>query len=126
MRNDKFKSIAIKIVKYTGISIMVILALMFVTPFIFSERIKEEIKKAANTKLNAELDYSDAEVSFFRHFPSLTLTLNDFKLNGSAPYTKEKFITAKEVSFGIDVSSLLFSSAISVDQIYLNHATHFF
>lgn len=122
MRNDKFKSIAIKIVKYTGISIMVILALMFVTPFIFSERIKEEIKKAANTKLNAELDYSDAAVSFFHHFPSLTITLNDFKLNGSAPYTKEKFITAKEVSFGIDVSSLLFSSAISVDQIYLNHS----
>ena len=76
---------------------------MLVTPFIFSEKIKEEIKKYANTRLNGELDYSDANVSFFHHFPSLTLTLNDFNLKGAAPYQKEKFITAKEISFGINV-----------------------
>ncbi|MFV5684571.1 AsmA-like C-terminal region-containing protein [Flavobacterium sp. GB2R13] len=122
MPNNKFKSIALKTLKYIGITIGIILSLMFITPFIFSERIKQEIKKVANTKLNGELNYSDAKVSFFHHFPSLTLTLNDFKLNGSAPYKKEQFITAEEVSFGIDVSSLIFSSAINIDQIYLNHS----
>ncbi|MDI1307032.1 MAG: AsmA-like C-terminal region-containing protein [bacterium] len=122
MLNNKFKSIALKTLKYIGITIVTILSLMFITPFIFSERIKQEIKKVANTKLNGELNYSDAKVSFFHHFPSLTLTLNDFKLNGSAPYKKEQFITAEEVSFGIDVSSLIFSSAINIDQIYLNNS----
>lgn len=122
MPNNKFKSIALKTLKYIGITIAVIFSLMFIAPFIFSEKIKQEIKKAANTKLNGELNYSDAKVSFFHHFPSLTLTLNDFKLKGSAPYKKEPFITAEEVSFGIDVSSLIFSSAINIDQIYLNHS----
>lgn len=122
MTSNNFKSIALRILKYLGITIVTILSLMFITPFIFSEKIKQEIKKAANTKLNGELNYSDAKVSFFHHFPSLTVTLNDFKLNGSAPYKKEQFITAEEVSFGIDVSSLIFSSAINIDQIYLNHS----
>ena len=122
MTSNNFKSIALRILKFLGITIATILSLMFITPFIFSEKIKQEIKKAANTKLNGELNYSDAKVSFFHHFPSLTVTLNDFKLNGSAPYKKEQFITAEEVSFGIDVSSLIFSSAINIDQIYLNHS----
>jgi AsmA protein len=122
MPTNKFKSIAFKTFKYIGITVVVILSLLFITPLIFSERIKQEIKKVANTKLNGELNYGDAKVSFFHHFPSLTLTLNDFKLNGSAPYKKESFITAEEVSFGIDVSSLFFSSAINIDQIYLNHS----
>lgn len=122
MTNNKFKSIALRILKYIGITIVTILSLMFITPFIFSERIKQEIKKTANTKLNGALNYSDANISFFHHFPSLTVTLNDFKLNGSAPYKKEQFITAEEISFGIDVSSLIFSSAINIDQIYLNNS----
>lgn len=122
MSNNKFKAITLKLLKYIGITILIFLSLLFITPLIFSERIKQEIKKAANTKLNGELNYSDAKVSFFHHFPSLTITLNDFKLNGSVPYKKERFITAEEVSFGLDVSSLLFSNAINIDQIYLNQS----
>ena len=116
------KAIAIKSLKYFGIFTAFILVLMIATPLLFSDTIKEEIKKAANTKLTGELDYSDASVSFFKHFPSLTLTLTNLELNGSAPYEKEKFITAKEVSFGINVPSLVFSKAISIDEIYLSEA----
>jgi AsmA protein len=119
----KVKSILVKTVKYIGISLTVILALMFVTPLIFSDKIKEEIKKTANKKLAGEMNYSDVNVSFFKHFPSLTLTLNDFKLNGSAPFQKERLINAKEVSFGINVSSLIFGKSIKIDEIYLSNST---
>ncbi|MCV9929906.1 DUF3971 domain-containing protein [Flavobacterium sp. LS1R49] len=122
MAKSNLKSILYRIVKYTGITLVVILALLFITPFVFSDKIKEEIKKTANQKLNAELNYSDANISFFHHFPSLTLTLNDLKLNGSAPFQKENFVTAKEVSFGINVSSLIFGKTVSIDQIYLSNS----
>jgi AsmA protein len=119
----KIKSILVKTAKYIGISLTVILALMIVTPLIFSDKIKEEIKKTANKKLAGEMNYSDVNVSFFKHFPSLTLTLNDFKLNGSAPFQKERLINAKEVSFGINVSSLIFGKSIKIDEIYLSNST---
>ncbi|KAF2512583.1 AsmA-like C-terminal region-containing protein [Flavobacterium foetidum] len=114
------KPFLLKTAKYTGITLAVILALLFVTPILFADQIKEKIKKTANESLTAELNYSDVSVSFFRHFPSLTLTLNDLQLNGSAPYKNEKFITAKEVSFGIDVLSLIFSKSAKIDEIYLS------
>ncbi|MCP2026947.1 AsmA protein [Flavobacterium sp. HSC-32F16] len=119
MQKSKSKSIAIKIAKYFGITFTVLLALLFLTPIVFEDQIKEQIKKTANERLSAELNYSDVSVSFFRHFPSLTLTLDNLSLNGSAPYKNEKFITAKEVSFGIDVASLIFSKSVKIDQIYL-------
>ena len=122
MNNPKVKSYLFKTIKYIGISIVTLLSLMLITPYVFSDRIKEEIKKAANKKLNSELNYSDVNVSFFKHFPSLTLSLNDFSLNGSAPYQKEKFITAKEISFGINVPSLLFGKFINIDEIYLSNS----
>lgn len=120
MQKNKSRSIVFKIMKYVGITFVVILGLLFLTPILFADQIKEQIKKTANERLSAELNYSDVSVSFFRHFPSLTLTLNDLKLNGSAPYKNEKFITAKEVSFGIDVASLIFSKSVKIDQIYLS------
>lgn len=119
MSENKLKTIAFKIAKYTGITLVVILALLFLTPIVFEDQIKEQIKKTANERLSATLNYSDVSLSFFRHFPSLTLTLNDLSLNGSAPYKNEKFITAKEVSFGINVSSLIFSKEVEIDQILL-------
>jgi len=115
----KIKSILIKALKYLGIGLVLILSLMFLTPIIFSDKIKEEIKKTANQKLAGEMNYSDVNISFFKHFPSLTLTLNDFKLNGSAPFQKERLINAKEVSFGINIPSLIFGKSINIDEIYL-------
>jgi AsmA protein len=120
MSTNKTKSILLKTAKYLGITFVVIIGLLFLTPIIFADKIKEQIKKTANEKLSAELNYSDVSVSFFHHFPSLTLTLNDLSLNGSAPYKNEKFITAKEVSFGINVASLVFSKEVKIDQIYLS------
>ena len=116
MAIDK-KNIFLKTVKYLGITFGSILVVLFLTPIIFSDTIKEEVKKYANTKLEGELNYGDANLSFFKHFPSLTLTLNDVNLNGSIPFEKEKFVTAKEIAFGIDVTSLLFGKAVDIDQI---------
>ena len=57
MDATKVKSILVKTAKYIGISLAVVLALMFVTPLIFSDKIKEEIKKTANERLAGEMNY---------------------------------------------------------------------
>ncbi|GEL11876.1 AsmA protein [Flavobacterium glycines] len=116
------KAVFLKILKYTGITIASILAFLFIAPYVFADKINAEIKKVANQKLNAKLDYSESNISFFNHFPSLTVSLENFKLNGSAPFENEKLITAKEIAFGINVSSLIFGSSINIDKIFLADA----
>ncbi|WP_026714700.1 AsmA family protein [Flavobacterium daejeonense] len=116
------KTIFLKILKYIGITVVSLLAFMFIAPYIFADKINAEIKKTANQKLNAKLDYSESNVSFFNHFPSLTVSLENFRLNGSAPFQNEKLITAKEIAFGIDVPSLLFGKSVNIDKIFLSNA----
>ncbi|WP_140487798.1 AsmA-like C-terminal region-containing protein [Flavobacterium sp. GSA192] len=116
------KAIFFKILKYIGITLISLLAFMFIAPYIFADKINAEIKKVANQKLNAKLDYSESNVSFFNHFPSLTVSLDNFKLNGSAPYQNENLITAKEIAFGIDVPSLIFGKSVNIDKIFLSNA----
>ncbi|NMH25509.1 AsmA family protein [Flavobacterium solisilvae] len=116
------KSIIIRILKWIGISISSILALLFILPILFPGKIAEEVKAFANKKLNGELDFKEANLSFFNHFPSLTLTLTDLSLKGSAPYKKETLLSAEEVAFGIDLSSLLFDKKVNIDKIYISDA----
>lgn len=86
------KSIAIKSAKIFGIIIGLLMLFMIVFPIAFPEKIENEIKKFANEKLEGELNFKEANLSFFNHFPSLTLTLKEFSLNGSEPYKNEDLI----------------------------------
>jgi len=91
-------------------------------PILFPGKIAEEVKAFANTKLNGQLNFKEANLSFFNHFPSLTLTLTDFSLKGAAPYQKETLVSANEVAFGINIKSLLFDKKVNIDKIYVSDA----
>ena len=116
------KRIVVKILKITGITVGSILLLLFLIPILFPGKIAEEVKSFANKKLNGKLDFKEANLSFFNHFPSLTLTLTDFSLKGSAPYKNETLLSANEVAFGINVRSLLFDKKVNIDKIYVSNA----
>ena len=116
------KKIVLKILKITGISIASILLLMFLFPIVFPGKIEKEVKEFANHKLRGELNFKEANLSFFKHFPSLTLSLNKFTLKGSAPYANETLVSADEIAFGINLKSLLFDKAVTIDKIFLSDA----
>ena len=77
------KSIVVRVIKVSGISFGILLLLLFLISILFPGRIAEEVKVFANQKLNGQLNFKEAKLSFFTHFPSLTLTLSDFSLKGS-------------------------------------------
>jgi AsmA protein len=112
--------IPLKIVKYTGISLLSILAIMFLMPYLFPGFVSDKIKKWANNSIEAELNFSKARLSFFNHFPSLTLTLYDVNLKGSEPFKKDTLVAAKEIALGVDLSSI-FNKALRIGEIYVTN-----
>lgn len=119
-KSIKYKGL--KFFKILGVAMASILFLMFVLPILFPEKIANEVKLFANKKLTGELDFKETKLSFFNHFPSLTLTLTDFSLKGSAPYAKETLVSAQEVAFGINLKSLLLDKKINIDKIFVSDA----
>jgi AsmA protein len=111
----------LKTVKIAAITLASLLLLLFALPYLFPQTVSSKIKQWANGSINGQLQFSGTGLSFFKHFPSLTLTLYDLSLKGSAPFQNDTLIAAKEVSFGIDLSSV-FEKKITINKIFLNQA----
>ena len=77
------------ILKAAGITFIISLLILVVLPILFADTITEKVKVLANKNLEGELNFNDSELSFFKHFPSITLTLHELKLNGSKPYKRK-------------------------------------
>lgn len=115
------KTILWKIAKYTGATFASILLLLFLLPILFPGTIAEQIKTWTNQSIEGEINFSKVRLSFFRHFPTLTLTLFDFSLTGAAPFANDTLIAGEALSFGIDLASV-FSDSIEVKQFFVDNA----
>jgi AsmA protein len=115
------KKILFRVLKITGITITGFLLLLFALPYLFPHTVSDKIKQWANGSIKGQLSFSHTSLSFFKHFPSLTLTLYDLSLKGSKPFENDTLVAAKEVSLGIDLSSV-FQEKITIKKIYLNKA----
>ena len=92
MKFKKAIRIPFNVVKYTVISIVVLAGILLSLPYLFPTYVSNQIKTWANDHIQSELAFSKARLSFFEHFPSLTLTLHDFSLKGSPPFKTDTLV----------------------------------
>jgi AsmA protein len=105
---------------FLGIIVGLLLILVLI-PYLFPERVSREVKQLANQHIEGKLDFGKVRLSFFSHFPALTLSLYDFSLKGSAPFEKDTLIAGHELAFGIHLMDLL-RSKVTVDQFFITKA----
>ncbi|RZM27381.1 MAG: AsmA family protein [Pedobacter sp.] len=118
----KYKKPVLKTLKWIGIVVLSILFLMFIIPLLFPGTISEQVKKVANKHLAGKLDFKKTRLTFFRHFPSLTVSVDELILRGSKPFQQDTLLAAKEVSAGINLKNLIFDNEIKIDEIYVTDA----
>lgn len=112
------KRAILKGLKVTSISTSLLLLALFLLPFLFPGAVTTKVKAWANNSIKGDLNFSKARLSFFNHFPSLTLTLYEVSLKGAAPFSSDTLIAAKEVALGVNLATL-FSNSVGIDEIYL-------
>ncbi|HJY11960.1 MAG TPA: AsmA family protein, partial [Flavobacterium sp.] len=117
-----YKNISLKILKITGIVIASFLLLLFLIPLLFPGTVASEVKKIANERLDTKMDFSKSRLSFFTHFPSLTVSLDDLSMTGSAPFRNDTLIKAEQVAFGINLKRLIFDNEVKINKLYVSKA----
>ncbi|HVU55084.1 MAG TPA: AsmA-like C-terminal region-containing protein [Puia sp.] len=115
-----FTRTVFKTLKIAGLATGILILLLFLLPYLFPGFVSTRIRQWARGSVNSELSFSSARLSFFRHFPALTLTLYDFKLKGSAPFEKETLLEADEVALGVDLTSVF--SELKINKLFLTNA----
>jgi len=111
-----------KAAKIIVITIGSVFLLLFLLPYILPGTISKEIKKLVNNSIEGKVEFSKARLSFFKHFPSLTLTLYNFKSTGSVPYQDETLLAAGEVAFGIRIPDLIRGN-IHINEFFMKEAS---
>jgi hypothetical protein len=96
-----------KILKITGISLGVLLVILFVAPFIFKGKIMAIAKEQINKNINAQVDFKDLSLSFFRHFPRVSVALEDLQVVGTDVFVKDTLISAKEIDVAVNLFSVI-------------------
>ncbi|MCX6283197.1 MAG: AsmA family protein, partial [Bacteroidetes bacterium] len=110
-----------KTLKISGIClgvIVLLLVIMFLLPFMFQDKFARIVKTTANKTLKTEVNFSAMDVSFFSYFPNLTITLTNFSLRSSAPFNKDTLIKAKDISFGVNLWSVV-KGPLKITRVYL-------
>lgn len=106
-----------KILKITGVSVLVLLVLLFTLPLLFKGKILRIVKEQINKNINAKADFSDVSLSFLRHFPRASVSLQNFSIVGLDVFAKDTLISAKEADVALNLWSVIKGSNMDIYSI---------
>jgi hypothetical protein len=96
-----------KIAKITGITLGALILILFIAPFIFKGKIIAIAKEQINKNINANVDFKDLSLSFFRHFPRVSVALEELQVVGTDVFAKDTLISAKEIDVAVNLFSVI-------------------
>ncbi|MBS1598112.1 MAG: hypothetical protein JST75_07785 [Bacteroidetes bacterium] len=96
-----------KILKITSLVLLLLIAFAFAAPFVFKGKIISIIKTQVNKHLNATIDFSDADVSLFRHFPKLAVGIENLSLTGVDEFSQDTLISAQKIDVALNLMSVI-------------------
>ena len=108
-----------KFFKVFFIVLFVLIGLLFATPYIFKGKIVSLVKKEINKKINAKVDFKDVDISFFRHFPKVSIGLDKLQVVGVDYYTADTLLYAKRLDATVDIMSFIRGANMNVYSVFL-------
>jgi len=75
-----------KALKISAIVIGLLVLIIIALPFIFKGKIEKTVQSEINKKLNAVVTFDGVSLSLLRHFPDLTVKVNDLVVKGSGDF----------------------------------------
>ncbi|WP_343691997.1 AsmA-like C-terminal region-containing protein [Chitinophaga sp.] len=96
-----------KILKVTGILLLVLIVAAIAIPFLFKGKIMSIVKTELNKQLEADVDFKDVDISLIRHFPRLAVALEDLQVVNRAPFVGDTLISVKKIDVALNLMSVI-------------------
>lgn len=109
-----------KVLKITGITLLALIVILFAAPYIFKGKIVKIVKEQINKNINAKTDFKDVSLSFFRHFPRVSLALENLQVVGLNEFAKDTLISAKEIDVAVNLFSVFNTKDMKVYSISID------
>jgi len=99
-----------KVLKITGITLLVLLAIIIALPLFLQGKIEEIIKTKVNNSINATLNFEDVDLSLLKSFPYANVGLTNLSLVNKAPFEGDTLFASSEIELSMSIKEL-FKSA---------------
>jgi len=106
-----------RILKWTGISFLLLFIMVLLLPFIFEKQIFEMVKGEINKNLHGKFECEDYSLTLISTFPNFTLELKNVKLSGEKEFEGVDLINAEDMIFTIDLYSVLWGDNIDIREV---------
>ena len=113
------KKILRKTLKIIGIMLLVLIAAAFLIPVLFKKQITTLVKNEINKSLVAKVDFKDVSLSLFRHFPKISISLDELTVIGTDEFAKDTLIAAKTLDASVNLISAIKGKDIKVYGVFL-------
>ena len=88
--------------KATGILVILLVGTAFAIPYFFKDKIVEKVKTEINKNINAKVDFSNVDISFMRHFPRISVRLEDLDVTGIGKFEGVKLLHTEGLDLALD------------------------
>lgn len=105
-----------KAILIIGSSLLFILVLLVVLPYMFRGTIEKKIKETVNTTINAKVDWASLDLSLIKNFPNLQVALEGLKVINKAPFEGDTLVYFEKFALVVDIKSV-FGDEIKVNAI---------
>ena len=96
-----------KVLKWSGITLAVLVLILAITPYLFKDKIQAMIAKSINENVNATVTFDDVDLSLFRNFPKASLTIDKITITNKAPFKGDTLFFAEEINLKMSIVKFL-------------------
>ncbi len=116
------KSLLRRILKWSGISLLLIIVLLIAAPFIFKDKIIAIVKEQANNNLNAKVDFGEFDLTLFSSFPDFRFKINNVSVIGVDEFKDDTLAFITNLSTDINLKSVISGGPYGINSIVIDKA----
>ena len=95
-----------KVLKWSGISMLILLISLALLPFLFKDKIKSKIIESINKNVNATVALEDVRLNLFKSFPRATVTLDKISVINKAPFQGDTLVYSEKIDLKMSMTEL--------------------
>lgn len=122
MAEKKKRSLIGRIFKWTGITLLVLIVLIIVAPFIFKDKIVAIVKEQANANLNAKVDFGEFDLTLISSFPDFRFKIQKVSVVGVDAFAGDTLASIGELITDINLKSVLSGDQYKINSIIIDKA----
>jgi hypothetical protein len=109
-----------KLLKVTGISLVILFAILLILPMVFKGKLVRMIKDMANEQLLADVDFDEnISLSLIKRFPEVSLGISDISVVGQKEFSGDTLFYAKRFEVAIDVMSIIRGDQMELKRLWM-------